>query len=185
MTTPISTSIPFCSGPDIRSRHDFRQAGDLLNDDGTRVTTAAAFDANSEVTTGCMDASGMVEMYCLKGNKYSVAELQSLTGASRNLLVKICVELAWWGLWERRHAGKPMLSTALWAFSVCESLESGAIIFGIQEKATAGNPSNDFYTSADDQAAGRVAFVAKRFFGRHPETNRLGGGGCSDPCGCQ
>lgn len=184
MTTPISTSIPYATPADLREAHDFRQLGDLVNDDGTRLTTAAEFDALSKVNRTLMIASGMVESHCLRGNRYTVQDLQGLQGASKMLLVDLVVELAWWKLYGRRVPGKPMPPEALYAFSTLESLEKGEKIFGLQEQANAGNPSNGFMTSEDWSKLNLATDQARRFFGRRSKYGVNGAGGCADPCGC-
>lgn len=184
MTTPISTSIAYATPADIREAHDFRQGGDFVNDDGTRMTDSAAFDALPKVNRCLMIASGMVEASCLRGNRYTVQDLQGLQGASKYLLIDIVVELAWWKLTGRRLSGKPMPPEALYAFSMLESLEKGEKIFGLQEQANAGNPSNGFMTSEDWKTLNLASDQARRFFGRRSKYGVNGSDGCSDPCGC-
>jgi len=185
MTTPISTSIPYATPSDIREAHDFRQAGDLIADDGTRVTTAATFDASSKVNKALMTASGMVEASCMRGNKYSLQDLQSLNGAAKYLLADIVVELAWWKLYGRRVPRQAMPPEALWAFSMLDALESGAKIFPLQEQADAGNPTNGFMTQQEMQTLNLATRQARRFYGvRGWERVNNAGGTCNDPCGC-
>lgn len=173
----ISTSVPYAMPADIREAHDFRQCGDFTNDDGTRETTAAAFDASAKVNTALMKASGMIESACLKGERYTVADLQGLSGAGRYFLVDVCVELAWWKINERRFAGKPLPPETLWAFSVLEELGSGAKILSVQEAATAGRQDSDFMTAADYANLGLASYQARRMFGRRANMTRSGCGG--------
>lgn len=182
---PISTSVAYASAADLIARHDFRQLGDVMNDDGTRMTSEAAFAASSKTTAALLDASGMVEMYTIRGNKYSVSDLQSLTGAGRNLLIKLVVELAWWALFSRRQSRQQMSPEAMWAFSVLDDLASGAKIFPLVDQADAGNPLNGVMTSADWQYNNFATNQASRYYGvraKYREPN--GGGAGGDDCGC-
>ena len=185
MTTPISTSIPYCTAAELREGRDFRQLGDLVSDDGTRETTAATFDASTKVARCLMIASGMIESACLKGNKYSVQDLQGLSGASKYMLSDLCCELAWWKLVMRRMSRRELPPETLWALSVLDDLESGKKVFGLQEQADAGNPSNGIMTSSDWDYLNLASNQARRYFGSRARERAGGqGSGCSDPCGC-
>ena len=177
MTTPISTSIPYASAALMREARDFRQLGDLVNDDNTRETTAATFDASTKVNRALMKASGMIEAAAIKGDRYSVADLQALTGASKYLLEDICVELSWWCLMRRRLSGKPLPPETLWAFAYIDELGSGAKIFGIQEAADAGVQDNGFMTAGEWETLGLATDQAGRMYGRRAKFTRSGSGG--------
>lgn len=186
MTTPISTSTAYASPADMRARIDFRQLGDVVNDDGTRETSTAVFDANAKVTAALLDASGMVEMYAIRGNKYTVADLQGLVGAGRNILIKLVVELAWWNLSGRRFQKKEIPPETAWAFSVLDDLASGAKVFPLQEQADAGNPHNGFMTQQEWLTLNPAIVQSRRYWGRRAWENVPGGssGGSSCDCDC-
>ena len=185
MTTPASSSIPYASAADMRIRVDTRQLYDLLNDDGTRVASAAAFDSDPKVQAALLDASGMIEMYTIRGNKYSISDLQALTGAGRNLIIKLCVELAYWNLAGRRFHKKDIPPEVAWAFSVLDDLASGAKIFPLVDQADAGNPTNGFMTHADYIRLNPAIVQARRYFGRRAWENVPGNAsGQDDSCGC-
>jgi hypothetical protein len=159
--------------------------GDVIADDGTRVTSTALFDADAKVATALLDASGMVEMYAARGNKYSVEALQSLVGAGRSILVKLVVELAWWNLSGRRFQKKEIPPETAWAFSVLDDLASGAKVFPLQEQADAGNPSCGFLTQQEWATANPAIRQARAYFGvrgweRVPGNSSGGGSGCCD-----
>ena len=182
MPTVISTSIPYASPADIRDAHDFRQCGDFLNDDGTRVTTTAAVDANSKVTAALMKASGLIEMACTRGNKYSVEDLQSLAGAGRAALVDLCVELAWWKLNVRRWKDKVPVETQM-ALNILDSLSSGERIFPLADQANAGNPQNGFMTFQQWTTLNPAMVQARPYFGRRAWERVPGGSSNGQGCG--
>lgn len=161
----------------------FRQLGDVVNDDGTRETSTATFDANPRVNAALLDASGMVEMYCIKGNRYTVQDLQALVGAGRNILIRLVVELAWWNLSGRRFQRKEIPPETAWAFSVLDDLASGAKIFPLQDQADAGNPSHGFMTHQDYLTLNPAIVQARRYFGRRAWENVPGGSGTGQGCG--
>ena len=185
MTTPISSSTAYASPADMRLRIDTRQLYDVTEDDGTRCASAALFDASTKVAAALLDASGMVEMYAIRGNKYTAQDLQSLVGAGRSILVKLVVELAWWNLSGRRFQKKEIPPETAWAFSVLDDLASGAKVFPLQEQADAGNPHNGFLTQAEWATANPAIRQARAYFGvrgweRVPGNSSGGGSGCCD-----
>ena len=185
MSTPISSSISYATPEDIRLAHDFRQCGDLLNDDGTRVTTEATFDANSKVQAALRKGVFIIEAACFRGNKYSVADLQALTGVARDGLVDLNVELAWWKLNLRRFNKMEIPPETAFAFSLIDALNSGEKIFPLQEQASAGNPSNGFMTQSEWLTLNPAIVQSQRYWGCRAWTRVPGNSsGSGSGCGC-
>lgn len=183
MTTPISSSVPYCTAARLRELHDWRQLGDLILDTGARETTEALFDSSSKVQSALMRASGRIESMALRGTKYSVQDLQSLTGAGRAYLEELVGEIAWWNLFRRRFPKAEMEPATILAFQDLEALGHGSLIFGLADQADAGNPKSDFMTSSDLADLGLTTYQARRFFGRR--TPYLNGGGlCGGSASC-
>jgi hypothetical protein len=177
-----STSFAYASPADIREAHDFRQCGDLVNDDGTRVTDAAQFDANSKVLKCLMKGAFLIESSCLKGNKYSVEDLQSLAGAARAGIIDLNVEIAWWKLNVRRFSKMDIPPECMLAFSQLDDLASGAMIFGLVAQADAGNPSNGFMTQAEWQTLNPAVVQSSRYWGCRAYRNVPGSGAGNGSC---
>lgn len=185
MSTPISSTVSYATSADLQARKDLRQIEDFILDNGTRATAAQA--ANSpNVTAALMDASGMIEMSCIRGEKYTVSDLQSLNGAGKNILVKLCVELAWWCLTSRRLSKQQLPPEALWAFSVLDDLSSGAKIFPLAAQAEAGIPNEGIMQNSDWNYLNLASQQARRFLGvraNRREPNQSGGPPPADDCG--
>ena len=175
MATPISSSIAYASPADMIARVDQRQLFDFTQDDGTRCPDADTFSASPKVSAALLDASGMVDMYALKGNKYSAEDLQSLQGTGRAILVKLVVELAYWNLSGRRFQKKEMPPETLWAFSVLDDLARGAKIFPLADQANAGNPQDGFMTQNQWATLAPAMFQSQRLWGRRAYQNVPGG----------
>lgn len=82
---------------------DARDIGDLVADDGNRVSEAnLATDSN--FLLAIQAASGEIEAACLIGNRYTTSDLENLTGNSAALLKRICADVTMKVLWDRREA---------------------------------------------------------------------------------
>lgn len=182
MSTPISSSIPFCTAARLRDFHDFRTLGDTILDTGARETTEANFDSSTKVLSALMRATGRIEAAALKGERYTAADLQALTGAGQAYLEEICGELAWWILWRRRYPKAEMEPATLLAFQDLEDLGTGKLIFGLQENAEAGIPDHDFMTESDFCDLGLASDQASRMFGVRAKHTRASYGNSCD-CG--
>ena len=144
MSTALSSSSSYATPTQLLVYHDVRGMGDLINDDGTRATSATVL-ASATVQEHLNAASGMVEASCLKAGRYTPTDLgTTLTGVSKELLVKIVCELAWWSLYTRRNPMANMTPSATWAYQQLDALEKGKEIFGFTEHSLAGQPKDDF-----------------------------------------
>lgn len=168
--TPNSSATAYAAYSDLALTHDARQLGDLVLDNDTRAP-ASVLSANPVILAMLGQASGMVEMACFRGGRYSADDLQGLTGVSQQLLIKLVCELAFWNLTIRRHPDKPMSAMAIWAFQTLESLGSGASIFSFVETEAAGNPLSNLLTPQEALRIGLVSIAAERFYGRRTAWN--------------
>ncbi len=98
MSTPLSSSTPYCDGDTFVVFHDWRNAADLLVDDDTRLADQATVAADSTLGTLLLAASGEIEAALLTNGKYTPTDLQTLTGASQCYLQKLTADLAFWRL---------------------------------------------------------------------------------------
>lgn len=135
--------MAFATSADLVNRYDARTLGDLVNDDGSRATEAE-LEVSAKVTAALESASGMVLSACVKGGRYTAAELSALTGDSLAHLVDLTCRIAFWLLWKRRpwsdkyenqrNEAKKHNDEAL------EMLRSGQEVFAVDRAIEAGSP---------------------------------------------
>lgn len=147
--TPLSTSTPYASVTDLLVWHDGDQVADFLRIGNTaRPSVMSMLDSTSApgamLVRFLMLASGRIESTCLIGHRYNPVDLQALTGASLESLKKLCSDLCFWHLAQRRQPGTAdpkNVPGALEALEMLKALRDGEAIFGFQETADAGLPS--------------------------------------------
>lgn len=189
---PNSSFTGYCAAADLVAHRDYRQWADLVNDDNTRLADAAAVTTNASTTDGVLYrairwASGMIEAAVTTGNRYRPEDLLELfdlqtipavqggngstTGytVGRDLLVGLCVDLAYWWATKRRFPGKKPedVSGAEEALELLERLRIGERIFPIaatQDAGLAEVTPIDFETNVRD-SADPITVRAGRFFG--------------------
>lgn len=128
---------------------DANLTGDLVTDDGTRVTPSAIL-SDPVVAKHLLRASGRVESICLKGQRYSAADLQSLTGASLELLIWLVCCLSVESLrWRRANMEESRYPFSDELKQVLEDLALGESIFAFVESERAGVPSVSALTPQD------------------------------------
>lgn len=133
----------YASGADLLARFDARTLGDLVSDSGTRVASGS-LAADTNIVAALADASGEVEAALLMGERYSVANLEGLTGNSLALLKRITCDCAMALLYgrrpeeawaDRRAAAEQVKATHL------ERLAKGDRVFNVEGIPEAGNPT--------------------------------------------
>jgi phage gp36-like protein len=131
----------YATPADLRQRYDVRTLGDLASDDDHRVHEID-IDDNDNILTALADASGEIDAALLQGERYTKADLEALTGESLSLLKRICCQLAYWYLWERRtwtdddryEMARDRGRKAL------ERLRRGEVVFDLDHAKDAGLP---------------------------------------------
>jgi hypothetical protein len=136
--TPNSASTPYASPADFIEYIDANLIGDLLRDDGTRATPTEIL-ADPRVVKHLMRASGWFEAICLRGGRYTAADLQALTGASREYARWIVSAKAFLTLAGRRAIAMPVAQEMQKELDgVEEDLTEGEEIFAFVETEAAG-----------------------------------------------
>lgn len=166
MSTDISSATSYATAAQAVQRHDVRQWGDLLSDDNARVAAADVL-TNTTLAALLKEASGMVEMACLRGERYTPTDLgETLSGVSKEMLVGLVCELAFWKATVRRHPDRALQPSAIWALQTLDALADGKAIFSLEEVAEAGVQDDDFMTDGDWQRLNLATDQARRYFGR-------------------
>jgi phage gp36-like protein len=133
--------MSYATPADIQARYDVRRLGDLVRDDGTRATPSQlSSDANLQAALN--DADGVVNAAVLQGQRYKVADLQSLTGNDQQFLIRICCDLAYGHLLARRgYTSDEMQKLApryTLAIKTLEQLSRGNLVFNVAANLAAG-----------------------------------------------
>lgn len=171
MSTFSSSSASLCPASAFLKRYDIRSVADLLSRDGTRiggtVPATATVEADVNLIAALKSGSGMLESACTKGGRYTVADLESLTGNSLELLYSIVSDLTMARLIQSRPDKRIPLPPAYQeALAWLDQLAEGERIFGIQEAMDAGRADHENEDAADVEARNLATYQADRFFGR-------------------
>ena len=93
--------MSYATPTDLIARKDSRSLGDLVNDDNTRADETA-LATNTKLQAALDDASGEIDSALLQGQRYAATDLAALTGNSLALLKRICCDIAFGLLYQRR-----------------------------------------------------------------------------------
>lgn len=96
----------YATPADLYKRHDIRLIQDLCQDDGVRPTRPAML-TDDIVEELLADASGDIELALLNGGKYTVDQLEALTGNSLQMLKRMTCDIGMAYLFDRRPTYKP------------------------------------------------------------------------------
>lgn len=171
MSTPVSATTPYCSAAELLIFVDYRTLVDLCSDDNGRPLATDFTDETS--TTGqialaiLQGASGELESAVLLGGRYSVEDLQALTGNQAQFIKKLVADLALWEFYNRRpDLLSQMPPKCEQAKAIINAIAEGSMIFGLQENIDAGHLTLTVETPQDVVNRNLVTFQAERYFGR-------------------
>lgn len=173
--TNASSATAFATAADMIVRYGVDLLGQLCDDSGSLATAADL--QNTGTTAGAnlaqllLDASGELEGRCLRGGRYTAANLNALAGVAKKRLVRLVCRVTMALALERRDPVKPMPAWHEKVEDTLDRLESGEEIFGVQEAMDAGK-GMDAITPPDAAPPPRPALsaVANRFFGDRART---------------
>lgn len=135
--------MAYATPSDLVARYDARRIGDFVSDNGVRVTEAD-LSLDDKVLTALESASGEVEVALMQGARYSVDDLATLQGSSREFLKSLVCDIAFCRLYERRGWSDDDAAPDLTFKRSQESLarlRKGENVFNIAEHVDAGLPS--------------------------------------------
>lgn len=171
MPTPVSSSSPYISASEFLKRYDWRTIGQLLSDDDTGPDLISTL-TNSATTEGerlesvLKDASGMVEIACLKGGMYTVADLEALTGNQAAILKRLVSDIAVNLCYQRRPStNHPMPQQTQVAMNLLDAISQGDKIFGLQAQIDAGHAELKTDTPENVETRNGMTVIAQEFFG--------------------
>lgn len=135
--------MAYATVADMVVRYDERILGELVSDDSTRIVGEDLED-NAKLLAILNTASGVINASVLRAKRYTVADLESLTGVDEATLVDITCAIAWWYLWRRKPQAEtqdPIRETAQKdAEQWLKDLRSGETIFNVEDVKEAGLP---------------------------------------------
>lgn len=167
---------------DCYSRKDTRILADLVLDNDARAgdinnvpLMQAALDISQPLLDILEDASGVINSFTLQGQRYSVADLQGLTGDDKAFLVWLTVSLAFGMLVLRRGNVKeqdlpPEYKQALEAL---QRLKEGGEVFNVQAALDAGIPASYFPALVSYPTLNLFRDYASRYFPSRRQQNNV------------
>lgn len=93
--------MSYATPTEFLKRYDARIVGDLVRDSGEQATSAELLD-DVNLQAALDDASGDIDAALMVGERYTPTELDSLTGNSQTLLIRMCCDIAMAFLLRRR-----------------------------------------------------------------------------------
>jgi len=172
----ITTSVPYCTPTRLLDYVDWKIVADALkdDDDAPQLSKSTLLNASSAagtlLTNLCLAASGTLEGACFAHNLYTVAELQSLTGATAKRLEQIVAGLTVWNLFGRRApvaAKVDEIPAVRVAMDAMDRLGKGERIFGLTNQAVAGEGFEPITRQDVIDNGDRITVnAAYRYFGR-------------------
>lgn len=132
--------MAYADGEDLTARYDIDLIGDLATDDRETLSRSSVA-THPHVLTALEDASGEVEAALLAGGRYTVAQLQGLSGPAASHLKAIVCGLTMVALHERRPEAvdeKTIERLTKRATEAIRALKRGENVFGLEEHIEAG-----------------------------------------------
>lgn len=173
--TPNSSTVPYLTIPEMLLRHDARSVAQYVSDDPQNPVQVTDLPINQALLAAIDSAGGEVESVCLRAERYSASDLQSLTGQSQQFLKKIVANIAMFNLVTRRPGPDPpttVLNNYEWSMKQLEALSQGAMIFGFVETEAAGLPGQYALQPVDQILNGQISALWPRTFGQRTNMQR-------------
>lgn len=151
---------------DFLDRFDSRVIGDLASEDGLNVPPGDLQDS-SRLLTAIDDASGEIDAAVTIGQRYTPAQLATLTGVGLAYLKRICCEIAYYYLLTRclRAVSPDRVEAAAKRYDdVLKMLSNGQRVFALDEPREAGLPLTIEPTSLDIDETRLIAGRARGHF---------------------
>lgn len=159
--------MSYCTPAQLLQFIDDRLIGDLIYDNGVRATQTQIL-TDSNVILALSTASGQINSAALTAQRYTVAELNGLTGDDQNLLIMMTAWLAFGILCQRR--GRPAENNPQVQVSYKETLEllnqlrRGDTLFNVAGNVAVGVANEMFMTNAQWQAVNTLRSATPKYF---------------------
>lgn len=172
--TVSSGAATYCSAARFLQRYDARTIGDLVSDDGTRVSSASLL-TNTNLAALLKEASGKLEAACVVGERYSPTDLAAIITDGGNMaefMAGLVADIAISLVYRRRpDVTMPVMPQVDESMRLLNALSEGKMILGFTEAMTSGHMSSEIETSAIVEARKMATTYAESLFGRR--NNRI------------
>lgn len=157
--------MAYCTNAQAILFFDSTLLGQLVNDDGTAATEVDLL-TNAKLTAALSSASGEINMAAQVGEKYSVDDLEGLTGDDAMRLAEITAWLAIPKLLGRRNPSIEKYDEIEDAQMVLQAIREGIRVFPTPEAQEAGLPTMVNNRSFRTRPLLSSMCRAGRYFGR-------------------
>lgn len=132
----------YADGNDLVDRYDARVIADVVRDDNTSVPIADV-PSHPRVMSALDDASGEFEISLVAGKRYSIKDLEGLSGNNLAMRKRIVCDIAMSYLLQRRASRKPedAGAAAKLAERHLKRLRDGDVVFSLEPQEDAGLPT--------------------------------------------
>jgi hypothetical protein len=173
---------PYCTVAQFLVRVDWNTVAQLLSDKPqsgvVSILTQSEVETSDTLLAILKEACGYVEMACIKGERYSVADLVALAAGSLadgsynagETLAGLVADIALARIYDRRpdrRAEMPERCQEAWA--KLDLLAEGELIFPFVESADAGHLDEDEIVDSDLQRRNGLTYQASRYFGNRAD----------------
>lgn len=155
--------MAYCTNQQIQQIIDARLLGDLVVDTGIRQTPSQ-LNSDANLTLALSTASGLINSAALVSERYTVAELQGLTGDDANFLVMMCAWLAFGILCSRRGRDPKERPEYEQVLQMIEDLKQGAKMFNVAADVAVGTPNEDFPSAQNYQTVNTLRTATNFYY---------------------
>jgi hypothetical protein len=176
----------YCTIAQFLVRVDWNTVAQLLSDKDANgvitILTLTQVQASDTLLAILKEACGYVEMACIKGERYSVADLVALATGSLadgsynagETLAGLVADIALARIYDRRPDRRAeMPERCLEAWAKLDALAEGELIFPFVEAADAGHMDEDEVVDSDLQRRNGLTFQANRYFGNRADRHNM------------
>lgn len=137
--------MPYITPGDLVLRYDRRRVAELLSDNDASPVDPLALPGNVSLLAIINDACGEVNASVTVGNKYTIDNLNELTGADQSFLKRLVSNLVWGKLLLFKGLGNADIAKQAPGYTeaqkILAELSNGSMVFGTQANRDAGLPA--------------------------------------------
>lgn len=157
MTAPVLTA--YAQPSDLQAYCDWREVGELISDSTEQLSPIDQL-THPNVIKALNRGAGELESAFLVSGRYTIAQLQALTGNSLELLIGANCDLALYWIYNR----KPLLNQEKWKLyrevhdTLIKKLQDGTNVFNVQVNIDAGTPQAKGLSTVEYAQSGLTAW---------------------------
>lgn len=166
--TPNSSSNAYLTAADFLARKDLRSVAQFCSDDPNNPVPDGSVATNPNLLAALNAASGMLESAVLTSERYSVSDLQSLSGVSSEYMKSLLADIGMYLIMTRRPGPSPpetVVTSYEMALQALDALSRGERIFAFSETEQAGLPDTYQMTMSDQYRDNMWSVRNRRWLG--------------------